>query len=181
MSRQESRQVEHALHVVAKQLVAWCLDNDVRWVVIGEPKDIRVSIDYGDRMNQRLHAWPWRKLISFITYKARREGIVLRSEAYTSQRCPACRHLTKANRPSRGVFACRSCGYGGHADLIPCVNHHIDLAQEGGCKVSPEVLRDRRCSGGLALPVVMRFDRHRLVPAEAQMVHEPTQKVLAHA
>ncbi|MFQ5796892.1 MAG: RNA-guided endonuclease InsQ/TnpB family protein, partial [Candidatus Bipolaricaulia bacterium] len=150
IARKESRQVHHALHIVSKVFVGWCKAHNVSRIVIGEPKDIREEIQYGARMNQRLHGWPWRMLVHMISYKAQREGlgVELVGEAYTSQRCPDCGHTSRSNRASRGVFRCRACGLEHHADLVGA---HNLLEQEQG-QVSPEawLSRSRRSSGGLA-------------------------------
>ena len=37
--------------------------------------------------------------------------------AYTSQRCSACGTVDAKARESQAVFACRSCGYAGNADV----------------------------------------------------------------
>lgn len=42
--------------------------------------------------------------------------------AYTSQRCSACGKVDAKARQSQAVFACRSCGYTGNADINPARN-----------------------------------------------------------
>ncbi|MFI7143266.1 zinc ribbon domain-containing protein [Nonomuraea sp. NPDC050022] len=42
--------------------------------------------------------------------------------AYTSQACPECGWVSRANRPARGRFVCTGCGLAGHADHIAARN-----------------------------------------------------------
>lgn len=42
--------------------------------------------------------------------------------AYSSQECPACHHIERANRPKQEVFCCVVCGCSGDADHIAAVN-----------------------------------------------------------
>ncbi|MCX7115302.1 MAG: zinc ribbon domain-containing protein [Gammaproteobacteria bacterium] len=58
---------------------------------------------------------------------------------YTSQTCPACTHVSKENRRTQAEFACVSCDYVNHADLVGAINilraGHAQLA----CEVSVDV------------------------------------------
>lgn len=177
IARKESRQVRHALHLLANAFGAWCIAHGVARVVVGEPKDIRDAINYGPRMNQRLHAWPWRTLLGMLRYKLALRGIGLetRNERGTSRTCPACGHASAANRPSRGVFRCRACGYRDHADLVACSNH-LNVSPDG----RPTA---RRSSGALAAPAVLRLDWHRAVTVGTDTLREPVSScaAVAHA
>lgn len=42
--------------------------------------------------------------------------------AHTSQTCPECGHVDKANRVTQSKFECVSCGYSGNADHIAAIN-----------------------------------------------------------
>lgn len=70
------------------------------------------------------HSWAFRRLRSFITYKAAIAGVpvVAVSPYNTSRECPRCGHTDKANRPARDAFACQECGLAGPADYIAAVN-----------------------------------------------------------
>jgi putative transposase len=41
---------------------------------------------------------------------------------YTSQTCPACGHVSKANRPQQALFSCQQCSYSYHADVVAAIN-----------------------------------------------------------
>ncbi|HUR06774.1 MAG TPA: transposase, partial [Nonomuraea sp.] len=55
---------------------------------------------------------------------AARAGVafLLVDPAYTSQTCPDCGHISRANRPARGRFVCTRCGLAGPADHIAARN-----------------------------------------------------------
>ncbi|MFB6269740.1 MAG: transposase, partial [Halobacterium sp.] len=80
-------------------------------------------IDYGTRMNRRLHHLPFRALQFYTSYKAAFEGIPTGwiNPEYTSQRCPICGHTERANR-NKKRFKCRSCGHQDHSDRGASVN-----------------------------------------------------------
>ncbi|WP_307819798.1 zinc ribbon domain-containing protein [Microbispora amethystogenes] len=41
----------------------------------------------------------------------------VREPRHTSQRCSACGHIAKKNRPDQATFTCTSCGFAEHADV----------------------------------------------------------------
>ena len=41
---------------------------------------------------------------------------------YTSQTCPCCGHVAKANRKTQAKFECVECGYENHADVVGAMN-----------------------------------------------------------
>lgn len=53
---------------------------------------------------------------------ARGGQVIAVNPAFTSQTCPACGHVAKANRPSQAVFCCVECGHSGHADIVAAQN-----------------------------------------------------------
>ncbi|MFI6736858.1 RNA-guided endonuclease InsQ/TnpB family protein [Nonomuraea sp. NPDC050451] len=70
------------------------------------------------------HGWAFAQMIAFTRYKAARAGtaFLLVNPAYTSQACPECGCVAKANRPARGRFVCTGCALAGHADHIAARN-----------------------------------------------------------
>ncbi|NMP25236.1 transposase, partial [Sulfobacillus sp. DSM 109850] len=73
------------------------------------------------RTNQEVGALEFGRLGQYLEYKLRRHGIQLMkiSEAYTSQTCPRCGHLTKV---AGRTYHCRACGYRAHRDGVGAVN-----------------------------------------------------------
>jgi len=161
ISRLESRQTNHMLHVLSKQFVRWCIEHGISKVVIEDMKDFRQDVQWGDRMNQRIHSWAVRKMIDMIKYKAELAGIAVKEVEVrnSSKRCPACGEIRSSNRRSRGWYECR-CGFSGQADLVGAANI---LSSE---KVSPV----KRSSGRLARPVVWRLHSQGVW---SSTVHEP--------
>jgi len=107
-------------------------------IVFEDLKEMRDSIDYGTRMNRRLHSLPFRKLREFITYKAAFRGIPSDeiNPEYTSQECSLteCGHTTRSNR-NKKRFKCVVCGRQDHADR----NAAINIAKKGLQKLNRDV------------------------------------------
>lgn len=84
--------------------------------------NIRQDKDWGAQQNQELHAWPYRKIIQMLTYKAALKGILAEkvSEHYTSTTCPVCGKRVKAARVERGLFV--HCGKAFNADVVGAFN-----------------------------------------------------------
>ncbi|ELY62674.1 IS1341-type transposase (TCE31), partial [Natrinema versiforme JCM 10478] len=80
-------------------------------------------IDYGTRMNRRLHHLPFRALQFYTSYKASFAGIPTAwiNPEYTSQRCQMCGHTERANR-NKKRFKCQSCSHQDHSDRGASVN-----------------------------------------------------------
>jgi IS605 OrfB family transposase len=91
-------------------------------IIVTEKLDIRGKAP-GKDVSRRVSYWHRSTLIDRFEFKAsaagcRREQI---NPAYTSQTCPECGHLEKANRKG-DVFQCLMCGHRGHADQIAAQN-----------------------------------------------------------
>jgi len=97
---------------------------------------MRDSIDYGTRMNRRLHSLPFAALQEMVSYKAAWDGIPSTKvdPEYTNQRCPrtGCQHTERANRRKKR-FKCRQCEFQDHADrkAAVCVGQNWFDEQHG--------------------------------------------------
>lgn len=150
IARKEHRQVEHLLHLVTSHFVRECLRRGVREIAIGDLTGIRREIDYGARLNQRLHHWPYRKIVEMLRYKAELAGIVVRDdvdERGSSRTCHVCGNAREANRMHRGWYRC-PCGWTVQADVNGALNLY-----ERAFQVSPI----QGSSGRVARPVVLSF------------------------
>ncbi|MDQ2049122.1 transposase [Natronolimnohabitans sp. A-GB9] len=111
--------VHDQLHKVSRDVVEWLSQFENPVVVFEDLKDMREDIDYGTRMNRRLHSLPFNKLRNFISYKAAWNGIPSQivDPEYTSQRCPCtdCLHKVRANRRKKR-FKRTDCSFQDHAD-----------------------------------------------------------------
>ncbi len=69
-------------------------------------------------LNRSISDASWYSLTQKIEYLAAKQGKVFKrvNPRHTSQKCPGCGHIDKANR-NKEKFLCSSCGYLAHADL----------------------------------------------------------------
>jgi len=69
--------------------------------------------------------------VQILEYKQKwRGGDVLRVDPkHTSQTCPSCHHVSKANRKSQSAFACEKCGFKANADFVGALN----ILERGHC------------------------------------------------
>ena len=76
------------------------------------------------RMNASLYASNLGHLPKQLAWGARKRGVRLTAinPAYTSQECPVCHHVARANRPNQQTFCCGACGYTAHADVVGASN-----------------------------------------------------------
>jgi putative transposase len=75
-------------------------------------------------LNRSILDQGWGNFRRMLEYKQAWSGgeVVLVQAMYTSQRCPECGHVDKANRKSQAVFKCMACGYEKNADLSAATN-----------------------------------------------------------
>ncbi len=121
--RKESRFQADVNHVISKQIVGTAALTN-RAIALEDLKAIRERITARKDQRRVLHGWAFAQLRSFVEYKSVRAGVVVTAvdPAYTSQTCPACGLIDKANRPSQSVFKCVACGLAGPADTIAAKN-----------------------------------------------------------
>jgi IS605 OrfB family transposase len=149
-AHREKKQVEHLLHVTTSHFIAECVRRGVKEIVVGNLNGIRESMDYGDRLNQRLHVWPYRKVVNMLKYKGALVEILVRDdvdEKSTSITCHACGKVMASNRRHRGLYAC-SCGWKAQADVNGALNIY-----ERAYQVSPV----KGSSGRVARPAAVSF------------------------
>lgn len=116
---QAARQLEDKLHKTTKDFVDWCIGESVSDVYIGDPEGVqrntRKKKKTSRKQAQKLSNWSFGKMLGYLKYKLKREGIKLHkvNEAYTSQTCPVCKERKKIS--SRN-YKCQ-CGYQEHRDI----------------------------------------------------------------
>ena len=154
--------VRDTLHKVSRYIVDWCTQFENPCIVFEDLTEMRENIDYGTRMNRRLHHLPFRTLQFYTSYKSAFEGIPTDwvNPEYTSQRCPLCGYTDRANRRKRR-FKCERCSQQDHADRAASVN----VAMKGAKRHTrwnvpalnslPQVRKVRReASGAVDAPAV---------------------------
>jgi len=119
----EERFVRDRLHKVSRHIVEGSQQFEKPCIVFEDLKEMRDSIDYGTRMNRRLHHLPFRALQFYTSYKAAFKGVPTAwiDPEYTSQQCSMCEDTERANR-NRKRFKCCSCQHQDHADRSASVN-----------------------------------------------------------
>lgn len=111
-----NNQIKDIEHKLTSKAVSILKERSIQTLVIGDVRDIRKSIDYGKKTNQKLHQWSFGSVRQKLEYKCAKFGIKteLISEEYTSQECLSCR---KRNKPKNRNYKC-SCGFKFHRDGV---------------------------------------------------------------
>jgi len=128
LSEREKRWANTTLHQVSRQFVNSLHDGDV--VAIEDLNGIKDRVKLRKSQRVGLHSWAFRKLQSYIRYKALDRGIpvVDVDPRNTSKICPRCGSVDRNNRRSQALFRCINCGFQHNADWVASVN----LAQRAG-------------------------------------------------
>lgn len=116
------------LHKLTREIVNYCIDNEIHTVVIGDLTGIRKNADiHNDKVSQELHALPYKKIRDMLAYKLAMAGIrlVLQKESYSSQTSPLQpvvnkKHTTPEKRVVRGLYV--DGGYSWNADAVGAYN-----------------------------------------------------------
>jgi IS605 OrfB family transposase len=121
--RKEHRFQTDVNHRIAKAIVASAQDTH-RTIALEALQGIRGRVSVRRAQRATLHSWAFAQLQAFIRYKAQGAGIpvLLVDPRYTSQTCPRCGHVARANRPSQSAFRCVACGFAGLADHLAAEN-----------------------------------------------------------
>jgi len=190
---EERDYVHDCLHKASRSVVEWVSQFNDPIIVFEDLKDMRDSIDYGTRMNRRLHSLPFAALQTMVSYKAAWNGVASDkvNPEYTSQRCPRteCQHAERANRHKKR-FKCCQCGFQDHADrkAAVCVVQNWVDEQYGtvpSLETLPRVRKVRRAASGRGgatdshgAVFASGVDRHR-TPARPEMGAREELKTVA--
>jgi putative transposase len=125
LSGREARMMTDVNHQISKHVVREA-ERTGRGIALEDLKGIRGRVRAYRSQRRILHNWAFAQQARFTHYKAQRAGVALLlvDPAYTSQTCPSpgCAHVSRINRPARGLFRCARCGLAGHADHIAAIN-----------------------------------------------------------
>ncbi|MGL5075101.1 MAG: RNA-guided endonuclease InsQ/TnpB family protein [Waterburya sp.] len=143
-----NNQIKDIQHKQTTLLVSTFKARNVQTVVIGDIRDIRKSVDYGKKANQKIHQMLHGQTRQMLTYKAEKLGmkVVLQDERYTTQTCPQC---SKRHKPKNRLYKC-SCGFQFHRDGVGAINIRKKYL---GLMEVPVV-------GVMAAPIGLRFRPH---------------------
>lgn len=122
LSGRERRYVNLVLHRVSRAFVNSLREGDV--VVMEKLTGFRSRAKHRRSLNGDFHSWAFRKLQSFIEYKALENGIsvVYVEPRNTSITCPRCGRVDRSNRQSQSLFRCVKCGFQHNADYVASLN-----------------------------------------------------------
>ena len=114
----EGRFSTHVNHCISKQIVATA-ERTSRGIALENLDGIRTRIRASRSQRRVLHSWAFGDLQTKIAYKAARAGLPIChvDPRNTSRECRVCGHTEKANRKTRDMFACLSCGHTADADV----------------------------------------------------------------
>jgi len=132
LSGRERRYVNTVLHQVSRAFANTLREGDI--VVMEKLTGIRMNTKHRKNQNGDFHSWAFRKLQSFIEYKALERGVpvVYAEPKNTSITCPRCGCIDKANRRSQSLFRCVHCGFQHNADYVASLNlSRLELAPAG--------------------------------------------------
>ena len=126
LSGRENRWMSDVNHCLSKTLVDKYGSNTL--FVMEDLTDVSFDENLERRSDQQrneLRSWSFCQLEQFLTYKAETIGsqILKISLEYTSQRCPKCGRIHKANRDhDKHLYTCDCCGYQANDDQVGAMN-----------------------------------------------------------
>ncbi len=124
IGQRENRWMQDVNHCVSKALV----ENNPKGTlhVIEDLSGIRFATEKVKRKSRYVMvSWPYYDLEQKLFYKAKDHGqkVIKVDPHYTSQTCPKCGHIEKANRDKKKhLFCCKNCGYTSNDDRIGAMN-----------------------------------------------------------
>jgi putative transposase len=123
LGRDRSRSQRDTNHVISKAVVRNAKGTG-RGIALEDLRGIRDRTTVPRQQRARHGNWSFGQLRSFITYKARAQGVrvVAVDPRNTSRTCPECGHCDKANRRTQAAFCCQACGFAAPADTTAARN-----------------------------------------------------------
>ena len=122
LSGKERRFKKDVNHVISKHIISKA-KGTARAIGIENLKNIRSRVTVRRSQRDRHSKWAFGELRSFVTYKAKCQGVPLRviDPKNTSRACPKCQYVDKKNR-NKNQFECLQCGYKDMADYVAAIN-----------------------------------------------------------
>jgi putative transposase len=84
----------------------------------------RSGVKQKSGLNKSILDQGWGLFFEMLAYKQDWNGglLIKVPPQHTSQECPRCHHIAKANRLTQADFVCVSCGYENNADIVGAIN-----------------------------------------------------------
>jgi len=142
LSGRQSRFQKDTNHCISKTLIAKAKRHNLG-IALEDLGGISKRTTVRKAQRSRHSNWGFYQLRSFLSYKAEIFGVPVQfiDPRYTSQTCPVCGHISKANRPIRDVFLCEQCDFSGPADHVAALNIAARAAVNQPT-VSTKILKD---------------------------------------
>lgn len=123
LAGKEQRFATWTNHNISKHIVekAKCTNQGI---AVEELTGIRGRVKARKANRATLHSWSFFQLRQFLEYKSKLAGVpvVAVDPRHTSQTCPVCGCIDKANRRTQDIFLCVDCNFSGLADHIAATN-----------------------------------------------------------
>lgn len=121
MDNKEQRWMKDQDHKLSRQIINEAISRNVGTIKLEALSGISAATRKSRKNNHSLHNWSFYRLSLFIEYKAKLAGIKVEyvNPAYTSQTCPICGCVHKANDRT---YICPDCDYKSHRDIIGARN-----------------------------------------------------------
>lgn len=129
----ESRFKKHVNHCISKEIVARAERHRFA-IAVEDLTHIRRRVRAKKSQRNRLHSWSFKQLRDFVSYKAQLRGVpvVAIDPRHTSQICPCCGTIDRANRKTQATFLCITCGHTAPADYTAALN----IAAKAACNLA---------------------------------------------
>lgn len=150
LTNKRNAKIDDYLHKASRYIICYCLNHDVRTIVIGKNKEWKQEPNIGKKNNQNFVQIPFARFIEMIQYKAKEQGIavVLTEESYTSGtsfidgESPTKDNYNKSRRIKRGLFKSNN-GILINADLngaYQILKKVFPIKWDRGCALHPIVV-----------------------------------------
>ena len=112
-------------HKITRLAVDWCIEHNIKTLVIGDVTGIARNTKSEKRLNrknrQKISQWEFYRQRQYLEYKSEEVGIetALESEHGTSKTCPRCGNKSK---PSGRNYNCPACNLKIHRDVVGACN-----------------------------------------------------------
>jgi len=120
----EKRKVNQQIHIIANEIVAYAKQFPKPVIVMEDLNGVRENFKKSKKLNRRFHSLPFRKLQTYVEYKALLEGVDVmylpkKEVRNTSKTCHRCGHVARVNGRE---FRCPECGLRYNRDLNAAIN-----------------------------------------------------------
>lgn len=140
LSRQQQNYTRTRCWQLAGELVKLAKQFDAR-IVIERLKHLRKRRgEWNKRSRKRVNRIPYSFLRFALEHRAAQEGVIIKAvnARYTSQTCPRCEFVDKANRRNSRYFRCVQCGFEANADRVASLNICRRAGPQGWRPQQPE-------------------------------------------